>query len=329
MKSDKKENDGTGTRKSDTFVFLPQEITLADDAFHGSKGLQFTEWWYFDAVLNDGYSIQFSLRILSGLKLSFLFVRFDIYKDGHLVVHKRTTHLLKDTKVSKEKPYIKINNNIMEGSVDKKTGAYVYDIAFDIEDISTTLHFTGITKGWKGQHDAKDWWAVILPRATVTGTVKLPNRILTLQGSGYHDHNWDVKIFALRNIGWYWGKIYSERVAITWASILRTTIKNQPLLVINTMNKGYINIQPKDFQFLSSDISEENGKMIPHTFNLNAHTESLSLQVTMKTIDIHHVKIFPLMDYWRYHVKCTGSVTINSDTESIDDLYIAEFLKFR
>jgi hypothetical protein len=36
-----------------------------------------------------------------------------------------------------------------------------------------------------------------------------------------------------------------------------------------------------------------------------------------------------LMDYWRYHVKCTGSVTIDSVTESIDNLYIAEFLKFR
>jgi hypothetical protein len=48
--------------KIDTFEFSPQDINLKDDAYHGSKGLQFTEWWYFDAALNDGYSIQLVLE---------------------------------------------------------------------------------------------------------------------------------------------------------------------------------------------------------------------------------------------------------------------------
>jgi hypothetical protein len=314
----------------DTFEFHPQDIVLKDDAYHGSKGLQFTEWWYFDAALDDGHSIQFSARILSGLKLSFLFIRFDIYKEGHLIVHKRKIYFLKDVEISKEKPLIKIaQQTIMKGHHDEKTGNLVYDISFQMDKIAAQLQFIGITKGWKGKHEADDWWAVTLPRARVTGTITLEQQTITVHGSGYHDHNWDVKIFALKNIGWYWGKIYSDRTAITWANILRTAVKAQPLLVINTIHNGYINISPRDLHLTASDISKENNKMIPHRFNLDAKTETVSLHVTMKSIDIHHVKIIPLMDYWRYHVKCTGSVTIDSVTESIDNLYIAEFLKFR
>jgi predicted secreted hydrolase len=314
----------------DTFEFIPLDLMLKDDAYHGSKGLQFTEWWYFDAALNDDYSIQFSARILSGLKLSFLLIRFDIYKGGHLVVHKRKLHLLKDVEISKEKPFIKIHDGtIMDGYQDEQTGNLVFDISIRMDEITADLRFKGITKGWKGKHEADDWWAVALPRAQVTGTISMQQGTLTIHGSGYHDHNWNVKIFALKNIGWYWGKIYSDRTAITWANILRTTIKKQPLLVINTLHNGYINIPPRNLRITASDISEENGKMIPHAFTLQAKTETATLQVTMKTVDIHHVKIFPLMDYWRYHMKCTGSVTIDSETESIDNLFIAEFLKFR
>jgi len=315
---------------ADTFEFSPQDIILKDDAYHGSQGLQFTEWWYFDAALNDEYSIQFSARILSGLNLSFLFVRFDIYKEGHLVVHKRKMHLLKDVEISKEKPFIKTaERTIMKGYIDEKTGNLIYDISFQIDDVAAELQFIGTTKGWKGKHEAEDWWVVTLPRALVSGTITLAAQTITVQGSGYHDHNWNVKIFALRNIGWYWGKIYSDRTAITWANIIRTTVKVQPLLVMNTIHNGYINVSPKNLHFTATEISEENGKMIPHVFSLDAQTDTIALQVTMKTVDIHHVKIFPLMDYWRYHVKCTGSVRINSETESIDNLFIAEFLKFR
>jgi len=56
------------------------------------------------------------------------------------------------------------------------------------------------------------------------------------------------------------GKIYSDRTAITWANILRTTVKVQPLLVIYTIHKGYNNVPPRNLRLTTTDISEENGK---------------------------------------------------------------------
>ena len=316
-------------RLTDTFDFTPEDITLKDDAFHTSKGWHFTEWWYFDAALNDGYSIQFSPLIVSALKISLLIFRFDIYKEGHLIFHSRKVHLLSDVEISKEIPFIRIGENaLIKGHRDETTGNLKYDVSVSIEGLTTELHFTGTTKGWKGKHESGDRWAVVLPRATVDGSITLQQQTMTVHGSGYHDHNWNVKIYQLQNFGWYWGKIFSGRTSITWANILRTQKIAQPLLVINMMNDGYIYIPPKNFHFTTSDISEEDGKMIPHVFKIDAQTPMVTLKVTMKTRDIHHVKLFGVMDYWRYHVRCTGTITVESTTESIDDLYIAEFLRF-
>jgi hypothetical protein len=316
--------------KTGTYVFSPQDINLTDDAYHGSKTLQFTEWWYFDAVLNDGYSIQFSVRVLSGLKLSFVFVRFDVYKDGHLQVHKRKMYLLRDIMLSRELPLIKVaGKQIMKGSFDKKTGNFIYDISLETDEVTASLQFIGCTKGWKGQHYEGDWWAVVLPQATVSGKITLHDKEISVQGTGYHDHNWNVQIFALKNEGWFWGRLNSETFSINWAAIMPTPSLVHPLLIINEKNKGYLNIEPKDIHFTPGDLRKENKILIPHAFTLNTESTPAVLQVTMETVDIHYVRIFPFMRYWRYHVKCTGSISSESKKELINNVFIGEFLKIR
>jgi len=36
-----------------------------------------------------------------------------------------------------------------------------------------------------------------------------------------------------------------------------------------------------------------------------------------------------MINYWRYHVNCTGLITVGSKTEVIDEKNIAEFVRFR
>ncbi|MFO7678003.1 MAG: hypothetical protein R6V50_06465, partial [Thermoplasmatota archaeon] len=38
------------------------DINPSDDAYHGNINLLDIEWWYFDAVFENGYSIHFGLR---------------------------------------------------------------------------------------------------------------------------------------------------------------------------------------------------------------------------------------------------------------------------
>ena len=56
------------SNKKCSFSFSPSDIKMQDDAFHESKSSRYAEWWYFDAVFDNGYSIQVAVRILSIVK---------------------------------------------------------------------------------------------------------------------------------------------------------------------------------------------------------------------------------------------------------------------
>ena len=86
---------------------------------------------------------------------------------------------------------------------------------------------------------------------------------------------------------------------------------------------------PKNIDFVGDDLCIENGKSIPRRFVLQAETENATLNVTMKVLKIHHVKMMLRMHYWRFHVSCKGSLNVGSEQESVDETQIAEFIRFR
>jgi len=316
--------------EKDTFVFSPIDIELKDDAFHGAKTSHYTEWWYFDAVFDNNYSAQMNVRIASMFNYGTVFKRLDIYKDGALISHNKKSYHVRNFFASKEKPAVYLDDFcVINGSIDDSTGNWIYDVYFQFDDASALLKFTGCTDGWRGQLHGKEWWGVALPRAKTSGTLTIDNESINVTGLGYHDHNWDITASACMNFGWYWGKIHSSNYTITWATILRTRLANDRLLVINKNQGDYLNIEPTEIQFTAENFSFENRYLIPHSFTLTAHKENISIDVKMDVIDIHHERLFCFMNYWRYHVKCKGSITVDSQTETIDSFQVAEFLRFR
>lgn len=315
-------------REYDRFVFSPESIELKDDAFHYSSLLPFTEWWYFDATFEDGYSVQLAVRLISLLRRVMAFSRLDIYKDGEMLSHERKTYTMKDFKASTEKPVIKIKEKeIINGYINKEK-KWVYELSFNLKDTSADLKFIGCTKGWKGTVPGSSW-GVILPRAEVTGIIRLNGKEIKVKGTGYHDHNWNVKPIAVTNMGWLWGKFNSKGYTITWANILKTKTLSYPILVINKKDDEYINIRPEHVKILAEDFRKENGKLIPHRFTIDMKNEDTSLHVNMDVLGIHHTKVMGVMKYWRYHVRCIGYIIVGSIKESIDEIHMAELLRFR
>jgi len=320
------------SNKDSQFVFLPEAISIEDDGYHESETPRFTEWWYFDAVFDNGYSAQMSVRLLSIIKkrLVLIFQRLDIYKDGELVSHNRKRCSLRNFKAKREIPLVKLDDiQVINGYINKNTGNWVYDLSFEINDTSVNLKFEGQTQGWKGRNPGGDWWAVLLPRAEVNGTITVKDKQIDVSGIGYHDHNWDVRAKAAKNLGWFWGKINFKNFTVTWATIFKDMNVGQPLLVINKINEGYINVLPQKIDFVGDDLCMENGKSIPHRFILKTKTENAALDVTMKVLKIHHVKMMLRMHYWRFHVSCKGSLKVGLEQESVDETHIAEFIRFR
>jgi predicted secreted hydrolase len=314
----------------DNFLFSPDDIELKDDAFHSAKTSYFTEWWYFDAIFDNNYSAQMSVRVVSALNHGIIFKRLDIYKDGFIISHNKKSYPMRDFSASKEKPIVYLDDScVINGFIDNSTGNWVYDLFFQFDDVSAYLRFIGCTKGWKGQLRGDDWWGVSLPRAKTSGTLIIGNKTINVTGIGYHDHNWEVTASAVINFGWYWGKIHSGNYTITWATIMRTRLTDDPILVINKNLDGYLNIEPTKIQFTAENFSFENRHLIPHSFTLIANIDNISINVKMKVINIHHYRFFGFMNYWRYHVKCQGFITVDSHTETIDTFQLAEFIRFR
>jgi hypothetical protein len=110
---------------------------------------------------------------------------------------------------------------------------------------------------------------------------------------------------------------------------LKTWFQGQSLLVINEKNGGYFNIESEEIQFNIGDIRITDWMLLPHSFVLKVHNKQVSLNINMSSITTHHMRIMGVINYWRYHVKCTGSITIDSQLEIINDTYIAEFMRFR
>ena len=319
--------------KDSPFKFKTNDITIKDDAYHDSGAKRFTEWWYFDAVFENGYSIQLNVRLLSIIKNRFVLIykRTDIYKDGKLVKHIRKKHRLKDFKASKEIPNVKISGeDVIKGNIDKKTGKMIYDLSFHFEHISTDLQFKATTKGWQGKNPGGDGWAVILPRAEVTGKIKIDNKEIKVKGIGYHDHNWDVRYAATQNNhGWFWGKIYSKSFTVTWATIYKNKNIGQPLLVLNENDNGYINFKPEEIRFVGDKLGLQNKKMIPHHFKLEADNGKAKLNFSMDAKDFHHDTVMIRYHYWRYHMICSGTISVGNKIEKVKDIQIAEFLRFK
>ena len=67
-----------------------QPITKKDDAFHGTTPHPSMEWWYFDGILNDNYSIHIGFRILSFQNFQMLKPSINIYHNSNLIAHETT-----------------------------------------------------------------------------------------------------------------------------------------------------------------------------------------------------------------------------------------------
>jgi len=324
------------TSESPKFRFLEAvDIQLMDDLFHGNIKLLDIEWWYFDAVFENGYSAHIGFRIYHIRGFGIVQSRIDIYKDGKVIAEELKIGPFSKFVVDKNFPTIKIGDKtVVQFDTDsyKKNNVWRYNVKLSIKDTEVDLSFTGTTKGWKIE-TLDTCWAVSLPKAVVTGEITVDGEKLQLKGVGYHDHNWSYSpVTAMNNLGWYWGRISSDNISINWAKIIQSRDKTDIIAVINKDGDIFYNAHPENVDISFDDYILNNRGEIPKVFNLKINDETnakISCQVKMNTIDIQYTRFFTIK-YWRYHVLSNGRITIGDYTEDISNKpQIIEFLKFK
>ncbi|MFO8077740.1 MAG: hypothetical protein R6U21_03760 [Thermoplasmatota archaeon] len=311
------------------FLFNPQNITLEDDAYQNTSETPSTEWWYFDATLSEDHTVQFSIHLYDFYDMNFITLNLNIYHQGTAIVEYRTMYRFKTFEFSETIPLILKNDDIiMKGEYDEKTDSLMYTLTYSTFNASIDLHYQSITQGWKGKTPAGGW-AVPLPQATVNGTIHYDDKTISVEGTGYHDHNWNVTVNAGLNFGWIWGKTTSPNYAITWSNIMTTWFFGKPLLVVNQENNGYYNIPTEALNIAVTSIQFKNGFIIPYGFIITAQTETIDIDLIITVKSTDYSSVLGIINYWRYHIHTSGSITVDHHTEEIDDHDIAEFIRFR
>jgi len=312
-----------------------EPITPKDDAFHGSPKRLAAEWWYFDASFNDDISIHIGLKTFTRKNKGFIMPLIEIYHKGKLTHIASTRYLFKNANISSEMPKVKIFDKSYI-AFDKErydeTGEWCYHITFKIDELHADLLFVGCTQGWKIQ-TPQESWTVALPKAKVTGTLGIKERVIPVEGMGYHDHNWNYSLLTALNYGkgWYWGKIRSDTITITWANIVKSSKRSEILAVVNQDGKGFFNVHPSSISFKPQNSIKDHRRRTPTEFLFRIQDSidhiPMNTDVMMKTTELHFSKVL-FAPYWRYHVHAVGNIAIGDKTEPVSDIQIMEYLQF-
>ncbi len=307
-----------------------EDITLRDDAFHGRGMLPYIEWWYFDAKLDNGYSLTVGVQVLNIFAKGIVTTRLTLYQQGSIIIKSYDKYFLRDFSASSEIPSVFIEGNqVILGTYDSLKDCFVYNVTIKVPGGGVSLHFVGCTDGWKRQQQTGDWWVVVLPRANVTGTVTIDNTTMNVTGTGYHDHNWGISPRIALHFGWFWGTCSSSNYTVTWAEIRTTRVTQLPIMVVNTKDGGYLEIPSETIWFSTDNISLDHFRRVPWFFNIEAMTEHVFLVIDMEVLSVDHTEMLGFINYWRYHVQCTGTIIVDGHMEQVEGISIMEYLRFR
>ncbi len=312
--------------------YYPKDITPKDDAYHPQINPISEEWWYFDAIFDNGYSIHADFTIFTkNGKISSSAI--EIYKNGELEKKIIKRHFSKPVSLSIDYPQVKLNENkIINFDFERfnKTGEWVYNFSQKLEDCEINLNFVGTTKGWKIVTDDLSW-TVAQPKAEVFGEITVNEKKMKVNGIGYHDHNWNSTLFTFFKIfGWYWGKITSKTYNVTWAYLMKNKTQGEIFAILNIDGHGFCSINPENISFTYDKFILDHGRKIPSAFNLKikdiVRGIPISIDVNMDIKNIHF-KSMLLLPYWRFHIKSNGYISMDLHKEQINNTHIMEFFR--
>jgi len=327
--------------KTKKFINYPppvpaQDIILKDDAFHGSQKRIAAEWWYFDANFSNGYSIHIGVRTVSKKKHGMVVTLLNFYKNGKLFASSKKRFSFNKFKTSSDYPLAILENKkiiTINKEEYKENKKWIYEVTLDIDENKVDLTFIGSTKGFKFVTD-KESWTVALPKAFVKGEITVNGKKMIVEGIGYHDHNWNYSMLTPLTYGkgWYWGKIMSKTLTVSWAEVIKSKTHGEILAVINKDKQGYFSADAKKIQFTPKQYIYINRRKTPTIFSIKiddvVNEIPIKVDVKMKAHEIHFNKVLIIAPYCRYHVKAKGYIMLGSYKEEVNDTQIMEFLRF-
>lgn len=173
------------------------------------------EWWYFDAILDDGTAVvvQFfplkAKRMFSAKsRLPTVWLKVTLPDGTHYEEEAKVT--LDDTHYGTEQCDVRFGPHSFTGDLQK----YRIVIA-PINGLAADLTLNSLSKPFRpgssyfgfGDDDAKYYtWLCAVPKGKVTGTLTYAGQTVEVTGYGYHDHQWGNFILYEAWNNWLWAR---------------------------------------------------------------------------------------------------------------------------
>lgn len=196
------------------------------------------EWWYFDALSEDGYAIvvifyegnPFSRKYIEALQIDkeakasdFPAISISMYRNGKPVYYSFEEVKSNQAAFSANQPKGNIGQNSFSGF--SRDGATSYTVQINQllpngDSLNGELKFeskiSAVPIFQKEENPAvqpKHSWNLIQPKAEVSGKLKVGGTQvidINFEGKGYHDHNFGSEPMKDSFDEWYWGRYHFD-----------------------------------------------------------------------------------------------------------------------
>jgi len=304
-------------------MFIPHDVSFSDDAAHYQTQRSRVETWYYDGLFDNGYSMAFLINIFKLGRLGMALTGLYLYKDTTLIKTLRQRLPLDALHASPAQPQFTLRGaSLLSSHQDPSTDTWNTHIKYGDENTAADLQLTRSVKAWAGTTSLGGWLAI--PRLQIHGTLSVDGRPIPVSGHGYHDHNQFPVYAPLYCRAYQFGRVSSGTLMTVWGRIIHNFGNEEHLLIVCT-DTQIANI-PAESQTLSIQ-REDHRTRFPLTLTLQAHTPEVDLDLTHETIGFHFLRL-PGIQYWRAHVRTTGTVRLHKTTESFDRTEISDYVKF-
>lgn len=203
------------------------------------------EWWYFDAISVDGYSVviifydgnPFSRRYIKSRKYKegalaeqFPAISISIYKEHKPIYYAFEEIEPENASFSAERPSGKIGSSTFEGYDNGEGIKYEIELnhVFSNGDsLMGSLCFDAVSfnlnesefRDRSGQTDEMHEWNLVVPKCHVNGELVIDGfhrETIPFQGVGYHDHNKGDEPMKESFRQWYWGRYHLKNSTVIY-----------------------------------------------------------------------------------------------------------------
>lgn len=280
--------------------------SLKDDVWHAQADSKSYEWWYFDALSDDGKeavvviffdNFVFSPRYNSKkINTKTPAIAFFYYRDGKPLYRIIKEFPINDFQSSQNEPFVKIGDCSMTFDSAPYGNGFLIEINTVFQQnkiLDLKLEWLLIENDFSNSKNSDPNkthnWNLVAPRADVTGHINITNEIgkvydsIHFRGSGYHDHNFDSRYLATTVENWQWGRAHFSDATAVYYRYKEIGIDNYVTRLYLVRNNEFVerNVEFEEDQF-ARDIF---GIKYPEYLSFTTENNSLLQVKQTKVID--------------------------------------------